>query len=164
MSEHHEQGWVKAVAHDRLAHLVRDAGRAYARALQQRLARFDVPFGHWMFLRVLWEMEGLTQKQLSERTGVTEPTTFAAMKSMVAKGWIERKQLDGNKKNSHVYLTRSGRGLRKKLVPLAEEVNRISVEGMSEKEVATTRKTLLVILKNLETDAGVCAKSVGTKK
>ncbi len=163
MSEHHPNVGQLAVSEDRLAHLVRDAGRAYAKALQMRLAKFDIPFGHWMFLRVLWETHGLTQKQLSERTGVTEPTTFAAMRSMEAKGLIERRQRDGNKKNSHVYLTAQGRALKKKLVPLAEEVNVMSMEGMSERDVSTMRKTLLAILKNLESDATTSAKKQGPK-
>ena len=62
--------WQEAVPNDRLAHLVRDAGRAYTRALQLRLADHGVPFGHWTFLRILWETDGLTQRELSERAGV----------------------------------------------------------------------------------------------
>jgi len=58
--------WRDAVPDDRLAHLVRDAARAFVRALQWRLAEHDVSFGHWTFLRILWEQDGLTQKQLSD--------------------------------------------------------------------------------------------------
>ena len=46
--------WQKAMPHDRLAHLVRDASRAFARSLSERLAVHDVSFGHWTFLRALW--------------------------------------------------------------------------------------------------------------
>ena len=75
--------WREAVPNDRMAHLIRDTERAFRRALQIRLAPYGVPFGHWSFLRILWETDGLTQKELSERAGVMEPTTFAAMKAMV---------------------------------------------------------------------------------
>jgi DNA-binding MarR family transcriptional regulator len=71
--------WREAVPNDRLAHLIRDASRAFHRALQVRLAQHGVQFGHWTFLRILWESDGLTQKELSERAGVMEPTTFSAM-------------------------------------------------------------------------------------
>ena len=39
-------------------------------------------FGHWTFLRILWEHDGLTQRALSEEAGVMEPTTFTALKAM----------------------------------------------------------------------------------
>ena len=78
--------WRDAVPDDRLAHLAKDATRALVRALQMRLAQHGVSFGHWSFLRILWESEGLTQRELSELAGVMEPTTFAALKAMERMG------------------------------------------------------------------------------
>jgi MarR family transcriptional regulator, organic hydroperoxide resistance regulator len=144
--------WREAVPNDRLAHLVRDASRAFLRALQVRLANHDVPFGHWAFLRILWVHDGLTQKQLSDEAGVMEPTTFTAVKAMEARGWIERRQMQGNRKNMHVFLTPFGRELEGKLVPLAQETNQIGIAGVSAGDLATTRKTLLAIIANLALD------------
>ena len=62
------QHWREAVPNDRLAHLVKDATRALLRALQMRLTAHDVSLGHWTFLRILWEKDGLTQRELSERS------------------------------------------------------------------------------------------------
>ncbi|MCJ9714558.1 MarR family transcriptional regulator, partial [Bordetella hinzii] len=47
--------WREAVPDDRLAHLIKDATRALVRGLQTRLAEHNVSFGHWAFLRILWE-------------------------------------------------------------------------------------------------------------
>jgi len=71
---------VDYIAH--VAHLVKDATRALVRALQMRLAEHAVSFVHWTFLRILWETDGLTQRELSMRAGVMDPTTFAAVKAM----------------------------------------------------------------------------------
>ena len=80
--------WRDAVPEDRLAHLIKDATRALVRGLQIRLVRHNVSFGHWTFLRILWETDGLTQRELSEQAGVMEPTTFAAVKAMEALGYV----------------------------------------------------------------------------
>ena len=80
--------WREAVPDDRLAHLIRDTERAFRRTLQIKLAPYGVQFGHWAFLRILWVADGLTQRELSERAGVMEPTTFAAMKAMEALGYM----------------------------------------------------------------------------
>jgi MarR family transcriptional regulator, organic hydroperoxide resistance regulator len=144
--------WREAVPNDRLAHLVRDAARSCVRALQMRLAEHSVPFGHWTFLRILWEQDGLTQRDLSVQAGVMEPTTFTAMKAMEKLGYIVRKQAPNNKKNVYVFLTPKGRALKRKLVPLAENINKVAVRGVKAADVRTTRKTLLAIIENLAQD------------
>ena len=152
--------WREAVPNDRMAHLIRDTERAFRRALQMRLAVHNVPFGHWSFLRILWEADGLTQKELSARAGVMEPTTFTAMKAMEAQGYITRKQLPTNKKNMYVYLTNEGRALKEKLVPMAEDTNQVSVEGVSPQDVKTARKVLLAMIENLARDELVGSNTV----
>jgi len=144
--------WQSAVPNDRLAHLVKDATRAFIRALQMRLNQHHVSFGHWAFLRILWAQDGLTQRELSDEAGVMEPTTYSALKAMEALGYVERKHLPGNKKNMHVYLTDRGRELEHKLIPMAEEVNRIGIRGLTADEVAVARKVLLGIIANLAQD------------
>ncbi|WP_299454810.1 MarR family transcriptional regulator [uncultured Pigmentiphaga sp.] len=144
--------WRSAVPNDRLAHLVKDATRAFIRALQMRLNQHHVSFGHWAFLRILWQQDGLTQRELSAEAGVMEPTTFSALKAMEALGYVERRRLPGNKKNVHVYLTEKGRELESVLIPLAEEVNRIGIQGLTEEEVGVARKVLLGIISNLAED------------
>ena len=144
--------WREAVPDDRMAHLIRDTERAFRRNLQISLAEHGVPFGHWSFLRILWEADGLTQKELSERAGVMEPTTFSAMKAMEVLGYIERRQLPTNRKNVYVHLTAAGRALKALLVPLAEEANRISAKGVAPAELATARRVLLTMIDNLAED------------
>ena len=144
--------WREAVPNDRLAHLVKDATRALLRALQMRLAAHSVSLGHWTFLRILWEKDGLTQKELSEQAGVMEPTTFSALKAMERFGTITRRQMPSNKKKVFVYLTPKGRLLKTKLVPLAEEVNEIAARNVKAADIAITRQTLLAIIENLARD------------
>ncbi|MCH8858321.1 MAG: MarR family transcriptional regulator [Proteobacteria bacterium] len=144
--------WREAVPNDRLAHLVKDATRSLVRALTARLAAHQVPFGHWTFLRILWEADGLTQRDLSARAGVMEPTTFTALKAMGKRGYIVRKQAPHNRKNVYIFLTPKGRALKIKLVPLAEDVNNIAVRRIRAADIATTRKTLIAIIENLAKD------------
>lgn len=144
--------WQEAVPNDRLAHLVKDVTRAFVRALQARLARHSVSFGHWAFLRILWERDGLNQRELSDQAGVMEPTTFSAIQAMEKLGYVKRVQRADNKRKVFIHLTAKGRLLKRKLVPLAEEVNGIGVRGIKAADVAATRQTLLAILDNLADD------------
>jgi DNA-binding MarR family transcriptional regulator len=147
--------WREAVPDDRLAHLVKDATRALVRALQMRLAEHSVSFGHWTFLRILWEGDGLTQRELSEQAGVMEPTTFSALNAMERLGYVTRRKRGGDRKKVYVLLTAKGRRLQEKLVPLAEEVNRIAVRGVRSSDIAATRSVLLSIIENLARDGRI---------
>jgi DNA-binding MarR family transcriptional regulator len=144
--------WREAVPEDRLAHLVKDATRALVRALQMRLAEHGVSFGHWTFLRVLWERDGLTQRELSGQAGVMEPTTFSALTAMEKIGYVRRRRVAENRKNIYVFLTAKGRALKERLVPLAEDVNRVAVTGLAEGDISKTREILIAIIENLARD------------
>lgn len=147
--------WHEAVPNDRMAHLVKDASRGFLRALQGRLAQHDVQLGHWSFLRILWERDGLTQRELTIEAGVMEPTTFTALRAMEKLGYVSLQQRPDNRKNLFVYLTPLGKDLKAVLIPLAEEVNAIALEGLPSADVATVRRALIVMISNLAQDAGV---------
>jgi DNA-binding MarR family transcriptional regulator len=144
--------WQEAVPNDRLAHLVKHAARGLARALQMRLTEHSVSYGHWTFLRILWEAEGLTQRQLSDEAGVMEPTTFTALNAMEKLGYVTRRPSPTSRKEVHVYLTPKGRALKTKLVPLAEEVNAVALRRVDPGDIAATRRTLLLVIANLASD------------
>lgn len=141
--------WSVTAPEDRMAHLVKDASKAFLRRLQASLAQCDVPLSHWLYLRILWQKEGLTKRELSVEVGVMEPTAFVALKGMEEAGLISFEKKDDNKKNIYVFLTTKGRALEKKLVPLAEQVNAEAAAGISEEEMKIARKVLLQMLVNL---------------
>lgn len=150
------QNWRESVPDDRLGLLIKDAMRGMYRAMQMRITEHNVSFGHWAFLRILWIEDGLTQRALSERAGVMEPTTFSALKAMEKLGYIERRQMPSNRKNVYIHLTPAGRALKEKLLPLAFEVNERAVSGVAPEDIAATRRTLLAIIDNMVADEAGC--------
>lgn len=152
IAKHVLRHWHDAVPNDRIAHLVKDTTRAFLRSLQVRLAQRDVQLGHWTFLRILWEQDGLTKRELSYEAGVAEPTTFMALRAMEELGYVRLEQRPDNRKNIYVFLTARGRRLKGVLVPLAEEVNAIALRGIPERDVETIRRALLGMIDNLAQD------------
>jgi len=147
------RAWRDALHDERITHLIRTAFRCTSSALQRRLKREDVLYGHWTFLRILWQTDGLTQRQLSEQAGVTEPSTVTALQSMEKLGYLTRQKMPGNKKQIRVFLAPKGMALRSLIVPCAEEVNRIVIAGISAEDLAATRRTLLAVIENLNGDS-----------
>lgn len=150
--------WRAGLNDERLAHLIKTAFRCTSSSLSRRLKQHDVLYGHWTLLRILWRGDGLTQRQLSEQAGVTEPSTITALKAMEALGYVFRQKVAGNRKNNRVFLTPKGVALRSASVGCAEEVNALAIAGVSNDDLAVTRRTLLAMIDNLSRDAARLAE------
>ena len=137
---------------ERIARLVRLAARAFNRSLQMRLSTEGVTFGQWIFLRILWTHDGLSQRELSQKAHLTEPTAHTALLRMEELGFIARRNVGSNKRRQHAFLTKKGWGLRDRLEPMAVETNDLAIGGLSEDEVHALRRTLGLMIRNLEQD------------
>jgi DNA-binding MarR family transcriptional regulator len=131
-------------------YLVRDAHRAFQRVLERRIARFGVTRGHWYFLRVLWIRDGLTQRELSARVGMTEPTTVIALKSMEKAGLVRRVRSSADARRAHVWLTPLGRRLERQLLPVALQIVREAEERIGRRNIAVFRQVIAHMTRNLD--------------
>jgi DNA-binding MarR family transcriptional regulator len=132
-----------------LGYLTRIAFRSFSRALELRTQPYGVSSGQWRFLRVLWQEDGITQRELSRRVGMREPTTVTALKSLEKSEFVRREQSTEDRRRVHVFLTPLAKRLEKKLLPAVAEVNQIATRGFSPKEVAQLRSLLIRVGQNL---------------
>src|SRR5262245_12085990 len=72
-----------------MGYLVRRTFRAFTRTLELRLAEYEISISMWFFLRLLWEQDGLTQREISEELGLTPPTTVSAIDALEKRGYVE---------------------------------------------------------------------------
>jgi len=129
---------------------VRATHRQFVQELQERLAPYEIPIGMWYFFRALWEEDGLTQRQLSQRVGTMEQTTVEQLRNMERRGYIERRRSADDRRKIHVHLTASGQALKNQLLPFATDVNRVALEGLSDGEIGFLRLVLERIRANLD--------------
>ena len=121
----------------------RDLNRLMQRELARRLAPHGVAPGAWYFLRVLWEEDGLTQRELAARIGMQEPTAVMALRGMEEAGWIIRIRSEEDRRKTHIHLTPAGRALREVLLPEARAVIAQATRDLTAKEL----DTLLVLMR-----------------
>jgi MarR family transcriptional regulator, organic hydroperoxide resistance regulator len=103
----------------------------------------------WAVLIRLWEADGPTQGELSEATFRDAPTMSRIVAGMEARGLLERRADPADGRVRRVHLTREGRQLRRKLVPLVEDLVGRMVEGIDEEALLTTRTALRRMFDNL---------------
>jgi DNA-binding MarR family transcriptional regulator len=134
---------------DSLGYQVRLTHRSIQRLLQAKIAPHGVKLGMWYFLRVLWDKDGLTQRELSRRIGTKEPTTLHAIAMMERSGLVSRRRNPTDRRKMNVFLTRKGSQLEAKLVPLAIEVVDTALAGFSPKDARQVLRFLKAMQANL---------------
>lgn len=118
-------------------------------ALRSRLQDFGLSTAQYYLLRVLWEEEGVSQRELSERVCTTEPTTQSALLRMEKQGFVRRVRNKQDRRANHIYLTRKGRNLESKLLPRGMDVNKVASAGISKTELKIFKKTIQKIRANI---------------
>lgn len=141
-----------ALSDERIAHIIRELARGFQNSLERRLLSHGVSFGFWAYLRELWNEDGISQRDLSDRTGLSGPTTHSVIKRMEKAGLVELRPIREDKPRRAVYLSRRGRELRGILEPLAEEVNALAVKDIGHDRLQELRLDLLQIHENLSAD------------
>lgn len=132
-----------------LSSIVRDLHRSFARALQRRIASHGVSMGQWFFLRVLWERDGLTQRELSQRVGMMEPTTVTAVSSMERRGFVRRVRNPHDRRKVNIFLTDRGKELRDVLLPCAAELEDAALRGIDSQDAERVAAVLLKVMENI---------------
>ena len=109
----------------------------------------DVTPEQWAVLIRLWERDGRTQSELLDATFRDAPTMSRILAVMEDRGYLARHADAEDGRVRLVRLTRRGRELKKKLVPVAEGIVRRMVAGVPDAELVNMRSNLRRMFENL---------------
>ncbi|OCH15145.1 MULTISPECIES: MarR family winged helix-turn-helix transcriptional regulator [unclassified Aliivibrio] len=88
----------------------------------------------WPTMMCLWEEEGVTQRDIAEKSKVENSTTTRTLDKLEKLGLVER-QVDPNSRRSfRIYLTDEGRALKETLLPIPVKVNKEVLSSLDLKE------------------------------
>lgn len=132
-----------------IGYLARVVFRSFSRLLERRTLTQEVSAGQWRFLRQLWREDGITQRELSERVGMREPTTVVALKGLEKAGLITRKKTDDDRRKTFIHLTPHAKKLELILAPMNAEIHEIATSGMTDEEVEMLQALLRRVMDNL---------------
>ena len=133
-----------------IGYLIRETNRLVLAQLQALLAPHDVTLGQYFVLRELWQREGLTQRELSERIAIQEQSTVATIDAMEKRDLVVRVRSTKDRRKIHIHLTARGRGLRKTLLGYAARVINGATDDFDENELESLRTLLQKLRANLK--------------
>ena len=129
---------------------MRDAHRAFQRLLERRIAAYGVTRGQWYFLRVLWNADGLSQRELSARVGMMEPTTVIALRGMERARLIRRCRGNDDRRKVRVFLAAKAKRIRNALLGVARGITEEAERGLGARDLACFRRVITRMTANLD--------------
>ena len=133
-----------------IGYLIRETNRLVLAQLQALLAPHDVTLGQYFVLRELWQHEGLTQRELSDRIAIQEQSTVATIDAMEKRDLVVRVRSTQDRRKIHIHLTERGRTLRDPLLSYAARVINGAVTGFDPDEIENLRSALRKLRANLQ--------------
>lgn len=138
--------------HKSLGYQVNYLARLLAHSLRARIEPMGVVPGQFPQLLSLFDEDGLTQTELSNRAAVDQSTMAHTLKRMERDGLIRREQDPDDRRCSKVLLTPRALELKGHLLNTATEVNARALDGLTAKEAEQLFATLDKLIANLRSD------------
>jgi len=135
---------------DSVGYMLSVTDRRMTPFLKACLSKEGISYGMWYFLRVLWEQDGLSQKELAYRTGLTQPTSVEAVRGMQQRGLIQIENDPKDGRRMLIFLTNDGKAIKNKLLPKVAKINDIALKGISQSEFAIMRIVLRKVRANID--------------
>ena len=120
--------------------LIYRLGRLYATAGAMTLRVCEGEFGiarrEWRLLAVLGQAGELQQSALAARAELDRARTSRALTTLQAKGLVERRAVDSDRRQARVWLTDAGRALHARMLPRVAAINHDILAGLDDDAVA----------------------------
>ena len=111
---------------------------------------FGITVDQWEILVILWEEEGITQKDLAEKLYKDQTNIARMLFKLERKGFVHRVTHESDRRSLRVYLTAKGKDIKDDILGPSIEAYRKTIEGLSEEEVETFRRILAVMYNNVK--------------
>ena len=115
---------------------------------QKNITAFNGEQGR--ILHVLWENDGISNQELSKRSGLAMSSLTTMLERMEEKNLLTRKGCPKDKRKCLLFLTEHANSLKKEYDEISDKMTKLSFEGILEDERLAFEKTLKNVLHNLE--------------
>ena len=128
--------------------------RLFAQHLHARIAPLGLAPAQFMTLLELWEGDGLTQAELTDRLDVEQATMANTLARMKRDGLIERTPHPQDRRAQLVWLTDKARSLEQPAKQAAHSVNQMALAGLGEADAAEALGHMNTMIESLREKPG----------
>lgn len=105
-----------------------------AKRFDKELKQHGLTIALWPTMMCLWEEEGVTQRDIAEKSKVENSTTTRTLDKLENLGLIERRTDPNSRRSFRIYLTPAGRALQAKLIHIPMAINQEILSSLTDAE------------------------------
>lgn len=120
------------------------------RFLNRSLEWYEITLEQWVVLSTLADNESINQKTLSMKAGKDPASLLRILDILEKKGLVERKQFQGDRRASSLYITAEGKRLRAEVAPYIEDRFKEITSCIPEDEINIYEQVMKKIDHNLD--------------
>ena len=132
-----------------LGFTVSRTARSIKRALDAKLAEYNLTASQYVVMSRLFEEEGIKHNELGVRLNMDNPTITGIVDRMERDGLLQRRRDKSDRRVVRLYLTDVGKELIQEIEHFARETDEEAWSGISATQRKETLKNLDIIWKNL---------------
>ncbi len=137
-----------------VGYLLNRAARIIAARFSDDLKSYDINLQAWRLLAALRHEDHQTLSDLASHTGSELSYLSRSVGTLESKGYVRRGESPSDRRNIHLSLTAAGTAIVSELSPRAWQIERMSVKGVSARELDITLRTLRTVYSNLVDNCG----------
>lgn len=132
-----------------LVYLVGRVNQGVRRELKQRLAAHDLSLPELTVLSVLQRRSGLSNAQLARRSLMTPQSMNVVVAGLAQRAMVERREDPANHRILQTRLTHKGRGMLRRVGPIAQELQDEILQDVPEPEREVVVRGLAAAMRRL---------------
>lgn len=129
--------------------------RAVRARLDRSLQDAGLRLGQYQLLRLLWEQDGMTPRELAERLDVEMPTVTRTVQRLLRDGFVRREAHPDDARSVRIYLTTRGQEQRERAFRIIARETEHALNGFTPSERDDLVGLMERITENVRHDDGV---------
>lgn len=132
-----------------LGYLLNTSARLIKRKLDMKLKNHNITTAQWAGLKLLSVENNLSQAEIAEKTNTDRATCGAIIDKLIAKGLLEKELSPKDRRSYIVKILPPALEIVDEVTSLAENVNHLALQGLSDSDVSVFMRCLQTIITNL---------------
>ncbi len=132
-----------------IAFITNTVSKKIAEAFEKKLTDYKITRTQWIALYFINKNKMITQRELSDKLSLKEPTVARLLDKMEYWGWLVRISSEQDKRKKLLRLTQQGKKIEAEISIVAEQFRDDLIKGISNKDLAIYDSVLNRMLKNI---------------
>jgi MarR family transcriptional regulator for hemolysin len=126
--------------------------RSYRNYAQKKLREhgYKITIDQWLIIKAILENPGIPQQDLAEKVFKDNASVTRIIELLVKSNYLEREVNQSDRRRSHLHVTEAGKEIIGKVQHLILQNRKVTLSGVSERELEMLNSTLIKIIQNCQ--------------